>query len=545
MADPVLHIKDAYFFEVPKVLWKRDFKSKADVEKVSKVWVELDDQFQDYEFHQQYHELEKLGVRLPSEHDAHDAWHEWVHPKDHAHHAPGHHGPNFGKPFDEFLASKVAARETQFAAWKKLQVEEATKKPQAERSEDVRDAKKLVYTDYQKSAAFSADEFDPFVEKMLGDAEFKKAWAAKARNPDVAGFVKDDSEATKWSEQKLADYSNHLSGKILIPQPFGRLRNLHEAEAGEITITKYMIVEVAVALIIAILFSWLARRVIAGGAPKGRMWNFLEVFVVFIRDQIAVPAIGDGHHDEHPNDHAHTGEGHHVDAGGHAIAAAANAGPGLGGNGHDHHHGHGHHDHGHGHSHGKKGHAVHFSPAKKFTPLLCTIFFFVLGCNLAGMLPWIGSPTAVFSVTLAMALVTLSTVFFFGMLQFGVLGFFVNQVPTMDMPWYMAIVLKPAIFLIEFGGLLIKHGVLAVRLLANMVAGHLVLLAIMGLAFGAAAALQYTKPTGVDPLWWVTSTIVVLGCSILSVLELFVAFLQAFVFTMLSALFIGAAIHKH
>lgn len=186
------------------------------------------------------------------------------------------------------------------------------------------------------------------------------------------------------------------------------------------------------------------------------------------------------------------------------------------------------------------------SPAKQFTPLLCSIFFFVLGCNLAGMLPWIGSPTAVFGVTLAMAGVTLLTVFVSGMIQFGFLGFFANQIPTMDMPWYMAMVMKPMIFVIEFGGLLIKHGVLAVRLLANMLAGHLVLLAIMGLAFGATAASQFVQPEGgVGVTWYITATIAVVGCAVLSILELFVAFLQAFVFTMLSALFIGAAVHKH
>ena len=189
---------------------------------------------------------------------------------------------------------------------------------------------------------------------------------------------------------------------------------------------------------------------------------------------------------------------------------------------------------------------MHVDQATRFTPLLCTIFFFVLGCNLSGMIPWVGSPTAVFGVTFALAMVTLTTVFVAGMLQFGFFGFFANQVPTMDMPLYMAVVLKPAIFLIEFGGLLIKHIVLSIRLLANMLAGHMVLLAIMGLAFGATAMLQFVQADGsVGVSWWITATIAVVGSALLSVLELFVAFLQAFVFTMLSALFIGASVHKH
>jgi F-type H+-transporting ATPase subunit a len=533
MADPVLHIKDAYFFEVPKVLWPRKFESKADVAKVSEVWVELDDQFQAWELERQYHKLtHDFKVTLPPEEKAHHDWEHWT-----------HEGDNHGKPFDEFLASKVAAKEAAFQAWKKEEVAKVSKMPAELRAEAARDAAELDYGDFKSSAANSADDYDSYVEKQLLDKSFAGEWAkAKEHLSETAGQSNVDAFVEKgpaWSEFKLGEYSKHLAGKVLIPQPFGKLRNLHEADSG-LTITKYMIVEVGVALIVAILFSWLARRVMTGGAPKGRLWNLLETFVLFIRDQVAVPAIGDGHHDEHPDDHHHSDAAKNVDAGGHPIAAAANAGPGLGGDDHSHRHGHG-------HRHAKKAHAVHVSPARQFTPLLCSIFFFILGCNLAGMLPWIGSPTAVFSNTLAMAMVTLATVFVSGMIQFGFLGFFKNQIPSMDMPWYMAMVMKPMIFAIEFGGLFIKHGVLAVRLLANMVAGHLVLLAIMGLAFGAAAAVQYTNAdTGeVNPMWWLTSTIVVVGCALLSVLELFVAFLQAFVFTMLSALFIGAAIHKH
>src|SRR6185436_15210551 len=111
-----------------------------------------------------------------------------------------------------------------------------------------------------------------------------------------------------------------------------------------------------------------------------------------------------------------------------------------------------------------------------------------------------------------------------GMVQFGVGGFFLNQVPGMDLPWYMAIVIKPMIFLIELLGLCIKHGVLAVRLLANMVAGHLVILGIMGLAFGAEAAMGFSgKPSW---MWGITATIAVVGSAAFNVLELFVAFLQ-------------------
>ena len=102
------------------------------------------------------------------------------------------------------------------------------------------------------------------------------------------------------------------------------------------------------------------------------------------------------------------------------------------------------------------------------------------------------------------------TVIVAGMLQFGFVGFFLNQIPGMDLPWYMAIVIKPMILAIELLGLCIKHGVLAVRLLANMVAGHLVILGIMGLAFGAEAALAFSAG---EPGWqWgLTAVIAVVG----------------------------------
>jgi F-type H+-transporting ATPase subunit a len=105
----------------------------------------------------------------------------------------------------------------------------------------------------------------------------------------------------------------------------------------------------------------------------------------------------------------------------------------------------------------------------------------------------------------------------------------------MGLPLPLAIFVVPMIFAIEVIGLLIKHLVLGIRLLANMVAGHLVLLAVMGLAVAAASS----------PNYWPTAVIAVVGSALFSLLELFVAFLQAYVFTFLSALFIGAAIHHH
>ena len=303
----------------------------------------------------------------------------------------------------------------------------------------------------------------------------------------------------------VAEFNQAMDGKILIPQPFATLDSLYAVKSG-FGISKYMILELLLAAILLFLFTRLAAALRSGEAPKGRFANLFESMILFVRDKIARPAIDShDHHHEH-DDHAH-------DAGGHA---------------------HGHHDH----AHAATAHAAREQhDGDRFVPLLLTLFFFVLGCNLLGMVPWAGSPTASFSVTLALAGVTFATVVVAGMLKFGFLGFFGNQVPSMDLPLPLAILLKPMIFAIEMLGLLIKHLILAVRLLANMVAGHLVLLGIMGLISAAA-----TYSMG---MWATVTGISVVSCTLFSVLELFVAFLQAYIFTFLSALFIGAAVHQH
>ena len=119
----------------------------------------------------------------------------------------------------------------------------------------------------------------------------------------------------------------------------------------------------------------------------------------------------------------------------------------------------------------------------------------------------------------------------------GVFGFWLAQLPSMELSFAISILIKPMLWVIEVMGLFIKHGVLAIRLLANMVAGHLVLLSIMGMAVALAEVG--------GALFWGVAPVAVIGATIIGMLELFVAFLQAYVFTLLSALFIGAAMHHH
>jgi len=324
---------------------------------------------------------------------------------------------------------------------------------------------------------------------------------------DVPPFLRDGRPDIR----DVAEFNHAMDGKILIPQPFGTLDSLYEKKSG-FCISKYMLLETLLAVILIVVFTRLAKRLRGGEAPRGAFANMFEAVILFVRDQIARPAI-DSHdhgHDDHGAEghHGHESSGH-----GQATPALAAAGGGT----------------------MAAHHEVH--DGDRFVPLLLTLFFFVLGCNLLGMVPWAGSPTASFSVTLALAGVTMLTVVAAGMLKFGFLGFFANQVPSMDLPLPLAILLKPMIFAIEMLGLCIKHLILAVRLLANMVAGHLVLLGIMGLI---TAAASYSLG-----LWATVTGISVVSCTLFSVLELFVAFLQAYIFTFLSALFIGAAVHQH
>ncbi|NBT13909.1 MAG: ATP synthase F0 subunit A [Planctomycetia bacterium] len=331
---------------------------------------------------------------------------------------------------------------------------------------------------------------------------------------DVPAFLRAPFEHDPATMPSVEQFNAALDGKVLIPQPFGTLDSLYEKKSG-FCISKYMLLELVVAGVLLLLFSRLAKRLQSGEPAKGGFANLFEAMILFVRDQIARPAI-----DSHDHDHDHDAHDDHAEHGGHGHDRHEHGGPMLAGAG---------------------GGAVEVHrevhEGDRFVPLLLTLFFFVLGCNLLGMVPWAGSPTASFSVTLALAGITLLTVVVAGMMKFGFIGFFVNQVPSMDLPLPLAILLKPMIFAIEILGLCIKHLILAVRLLANMVAGHLVLLGIMGLI---SAAASYSMG-----LWATVTGISVVSSTLFSVLELFVAFLQAYIFTFLSALFIGASVHQH
>src|SRR6266704_937538 len=169
--------------------------------------------------------------------------------------------------------------------------------------------------------------------------------------------------------------------------------------------------------------------------------------------------------------------------------------------------------------------------ADRYVPYLWTVFLFVLVCNLLGMIPFMGSPTASFAVTSVLAIGSFLFIHLNCIFRVGVTSHFMSFAPHLEMPMALKIPLLLMLWPIEFLGMGIKCFVLSVRLFANMFAGHMVLATIL-------LFIEAVKNTG-PALEWTVTIASVLGVAALSLLELFVAFLQAFIFTFLTALFFG------
>ncbi len=237
---------------------------------------------------------------------------------------------------------------------------------------------------------------------------------------------------------------------------------------GGLQITRFMIMELIAAVLMIVILIPVVRHISRNHVSRGWFANMFEAVLLFIRDQVARPAIG----------------------------------------------GHG---------------------ADRFLPYLWTVFFFILFNNLLGMFPGGASATGNINVTFILAIMTLVVVVGAGMRESGVTGFWLALVPQLDVPKILKPPLWVLMFFIEVVGLLIRHVVLAVRLFANMFAGHVVLSVILGFTLMAWPSIAF----------YLVMPVSVGGALCLSLLELFVAFLQAYVFTFLSALFIGSAVHPH
>jgi len=165
-----------------------------------------------------------------------------------------------------------------------------------------------------------------------------------------------------------------------------------------------------------------------------------------------------------------------------------------------------------------------------FVPYLLTVFFFILTLNLLGLVPYGATATGNISVTATLALITFLTVEIAGIRANGwgylsTIFYWNNELPAAMRP-VMFLIMSP----VEMIGKLTKPFALAIRLFANMTAGHIVVLALMGLIF------EFGNLISGAPL---------LMATLIMVLELFVAFLQAFSFTLLSSVFIGQIREAH
>lgn len=173
----------------------------------------------------------------------------------------------------------------------------------------------------------------------------------------------------------------------------------------------------------------------------------------------------------------------------------------------------------------------------KFAPFIMSLFFFVLYANLMGLFPYGSTPTGNLAVTAALALVVFAVVEISGFMKLGFKGYMRTispKVPGIEGPagMIMGIIMIP----IEIIGKLVKPFALAVRLFGNMTAGHFVILSLFGIIF----------LFGHLAVWnWAIGTVTGLLIVGVMLLEIFVAFLQAYVFALLSAVFIGLMQEAH
>ena len=160
-----------------------------------------------------------------------------------------------------------------------------------------------------------------------------------------------------------------------------------------------------------------------------------------------------------------------------------------------------------------------------YVPYLLTLFFFILFANLLGLVPYGSTATGNISVTATLAIVTFFVIEIAGMKAQGKAYFNTIVFWPHDMSLGMKLFISPILTPIEIVGKLTKPFALAIRLFANMTAGHVVLLALISLIFTFGS-------------WFLVPVPILMAIGI-SFLELFVAFLQAFIFTLLSTVFIG------
>lgn len=246
-------------------------------------------------------------------------------------------------------------------------------------------------------------------------------------------------------------YKTDATGK-LEEGPEGHPTNVRPLD---LSITKSVFGILGVAILMFFLFTGLAKSYTKNGGIAKGVGRFFEPLVLFVRDEIAIPNIGEKHY-------------------------------------------------------------------KKYMSYLLTVFFFILFLNFLGLTPFGFNVTGNFTITLSLALLT-----------YLITTVTANKNYWSHMLWMpgVPVVLRPVLAVIELLGTIIKPFSLMIRLYANMMAGHVVLMSIIALIF-------------IFKSWIGSSLSFVLAFS-LSILEILVAFLQAYIFTMLTSLYFGAGNEEH
>ena len=283
----------------------------------------------------------------------------------------------------------------------------------------------------------------------------KVVWHGSSKNPDVPAPCGDGYFFTK--KIKLDSDWNQFLNIPIIGSIFNWRWNPSESlglseNSQQLIITKQLIMMFIASSILIVLFVFGYKK---NKKVQSGLGNLLEVFVLFIRDEVVYPNMGE-----------------------------------------------------------KQG--------RKFLPLILTFFFFIVTLNLLGLIPGSATATASFSFTVGMALIT-----FFTYIIFGNKDFWKHIFATPGVPLWLLPIMIP----VELIGLLTKPFALSVRLLANMNAGHIIIAAFLGIIINM-------KSVGVA-FGSVPMAIAI------NMLEIFVAFLQGYIFSLLSSIFIGMAVVEH
>lgn len=323
------------------------------------------------------------------------------------------------------------------------------------------------HTTHTEGIIDTPDEIDQYIQHHLQDAHDFTLYTDYSTGKSV-GFplpvILLDGGIKMFSSSKFdhGHASHEVDGvSYAIDHSNGRIFKVVDGEHVypiDLSITKSVLGMLLISLLMIWMFTGLAKSYKKGAIPTGA-GRMLEPMIVYVRDEIARPNIGEGKY-------------------------------------------------------------------KRFMSYLLTVFFFILLLNLIGLTPFGFNITGNIAITFGLAIFTFLIITFSGNKEYWGHIFWMPGVPVP-----MKIVLAP----IELLGMFTKPFALMIRLFANMSAGHVVVMSLIALIYVLQETLGTVGASGLS---------VVLSIFI-GFIEIFAAFLQAYVFTMLSALFIGMAVQEH